>query len=199
MQKKPSTENNLDVDLEYSSLSELVEAHLSLVNKSENKNEIENITDGVSKLTLPTAENNREKIAIDLTAALTKTTVKAKPSQPKKEKQQEAEKPFEIPFVDCEIEVAQPTDVLECKMDISDVLFLKCNYLKGASEFGKVLCRRYKRTIPYTIHFSSRMHAHTFKVFDFTTPSPDDVILSCLKKSVGVNTSCEKKVANCRS
>lgn len=193
MQKKPSTENSLDVDVEYSSLSELVEAHLSLVKKSENKNEIANLTEGVTKLTLPTEESNREKIAIDLTAALTKTTVKAKPPQTKTEKQQEAEKPFEIPFVDCEIEVAQPTDVLECKMDISDVLFLKCNDLKGVSKFGKVLCRRYKRTIPYTIEFSNRMHAHTCKVFNFSTPSPDDVILSCLKKSVGVNTNCPKK------
>lgn len=79
--------------------------------------------------------------------------------------------------------MAQPADVLECKLDISDVVFLKCSKFKGVSKFGKVLCRRYKRSKPYKIDFSNNRYVHKCKVFNFATPSPDDAILSCLKKA----------------
>lgn len=187
MQKKTPIDNN--IDWEYNSLSELVQTHLSLIkpnglnvknvsvtNKPE-ANEISVLSDNVSKLNLL---GGNQKITIDLTAAL--TTVDSKPSIVRTEKPK-VEKPFEIPFIDCETEVAQPVDLLECKLDISDVMFLKCNNFKGVSKFGKALCRRYKRLKPYNINFKRSSIVHCCKVFNFTTPSPDDVILSCLKKA----------------
>lgn len=110
---------------------------------------------------------------------MTKTTITTKPSAVKSEKK--IEKSFEIPFIDCEIEVAEPTDTLECTLDISDIVFLKCTNVKGVSKFGRVLCRKYKRVKPYKIDFKNKKVVHKCQVFNFATPSPDDGILSCLK------------------
>lgn len=186
LQKKTISNKNTDSD--YNSLSELVESHLSLLKRNgvsvpnnDKPSEMTTLTQSVSKLTLPENENlNRGRFVIDLTAAL--TAVKSKPAVvTKKDKKQEVEKPFEIPFIDCEIEVSQPVDMLECRLDISDVVFRKSNSFKGVSKFGKALCRRYRMTKPYKVNFKNNL-VNDSKMFNFSTPSPDDVISSYIKK-----------------
>lgn len=191
LKKSPGAEEKPGDSSEYETLSELVQSHLSLIkppnglalnknlpNVPAETNEITVLSENVSKLALPGRSEN-EKFVIDLTAALTGS----RPRAPEKQKERrEIESSFEIPFVDCEVEISQPDDALECKLDVSDVLFEKCGNSKGASKFGKALCMRYRHRKPYKIDFSKRLLRNRGG-FNFATLSPDDAILSCLRKA----------------
>lgn len=187
LQKKNSIQKN--TDLEYNSLSELVETHLSLIKPNcvslkrfENASVTNNsaTSSKTMDLTKDTAElslSNSEKLVIDLTNAL--ATPESKSLFTRKEKVQSVQN-FEIPFIDCETEVAQQMDILKCTLDISDALFLKCSNFKGASKFGKALCRNYKKVRLYKINLSHK--SVNSMMFTFAAPSPDDIILSRLRK-----------------
>lgn len=193
LQKKER--NVASIDSEYNSLSELVANHLSLLksngvtiyrnptrtNNSET-NEMSVLAEDASKLKLSEDVSlSREEFEIDLTPAL--TAVESTPTLPQKNKKKTVLQSFEIPFIDCETELSQPVDTLECKLDISDIMFTKLSLCKGVSKFGKALCRKYRRRKPYKFDFDYYGCARDFKVFNFATPSPDDMILSCLKKA----------------
>lgn len=162
----------------------MVESHLSLLKPKNGTivNRTHNVTaiKSAKKVVLPKNENSsRDRFVVDLTVAL--KTVETQPIVAKKKIQEKVEKTFEIPFIDCEVELLKPVDTLECKLDISEIVFHKCNNFKGISKFGKVLCRKYTRVKPYKINFNDTV-VHNCKVFNFKTPSPDDMILACLKK-----------------
>lgn len=86
---------------------------------------------------------------------------------------------FDIPFTDCETESESFT--FECKMDIKDIMLQKHRLKKSVSEFGKVLCLKYKRRVPYIVEIVN-YYKQQKTVFNFDTPSPDDLIHNHLRR-----------------
>lgn len=154
-------------------------------NKQENVESCSTIAQNVVSHLTSESNINKDSIFsddtwhIDLTAALqSETSVSSSTEKPKKK----VEETFEVPFIDCEVETLESNfEMLECQMDISEILTKKLKNYKGISKFGKILCRRYKRTKVCNITFSD-MFVHKDRRFLFKTPSPDDIIIKRLRR-----------------
>lgn len=146
---------------------------------------INSLTNNVSELRLSDDSKQKNKTSIgnnqwhiDLTLALRDT--KSAPLVTKISKH--VEEDFDMPFIDCESNAPEFNDILyECKMDISDVLKQKYRLSKKVSKFGKVLCYKYKKTCHRPFDLTDP-YKQKCRKFYFDCPSPDDVILTNLKK-----------------
>lgn len=115
---------------------------------------------------------------IDLTLALRDT--KSAPLVSKNSKHVEEE--FDLPFIDCEVNAPESNETLyECKMDISDILKRKHKLNKKVSKFGKILCYKYKKVHQRSFDLTDP-YKQKCRKFYFDNPSPDDIILTNLKK-----------------
>lgn len=151
------------------------------------KHEAEQLEDKMKNVDI--SENEGEYM-IDLTSAITDVDNINKPlskAEPKKEELTKSlEDLFKVNFKDCDIvENVKPRlgPQLPCKTDFSDILLVKI-HRKRVSNFGKVLCSRYK---PYAAPYIKERIFSNVKRFDFSIPSPDDLIKEKMKKPQGVD------------
>lgn len=87
------------------------------------------------------------------------------------------EEVFDIPFMDCEAPLENKT-IRQCFFDIKQILEYNSIALKPVSEFGKVLCGKYKTRKLFIKHPSQ----HIYSKFNFGTPSPDDIVSKHLRR-----------------
>lgn len=78
--------------------------------------------------------------------------------------------------MDCETAVENQT-IRQCFLDIKHILNNNSIIVKPVSEFGTVLCTKYKRKSRF------RLRSQTvYSKFNFGTPSPDDVVAKHLRR-----------------
>lgn len=146
---------------------------------------LNNLTNNISEMCLSESSTQKNKTGIgnnqwhiDLTSALRDT--KSAPLVSRSSDHVEEE--FDMPFIDCELNAAESNEILyECKMDISEVLKRNHRLNKKVSKFGKILCLKYKRTGNWSFDIQDP-YKQKCRKFCFESPSPDDVILTNLKK-----------------
>lgn len=188
---KPCSSSS-NTSTEYSNLSELVSSHLSPLKTNESQISVNTdncktkINNKLPSYKLNTVDYNELKSQyykenlgnntwnIDLSIAL--KDIDSAPSI-KKSKQFEQ---FDLPFIDCEI-APQRYSSTECKMDISPIIRQYHRLRKSPSKFGKILGLKYKRKSTYRVKRQNQFEATT-TLFDFDTPSPDDLIQVHLRR-----------------
>lgn len=122
---------------------------------------------------------------IDLTEALSTSSINPEPLKGRSTKVQKNVEQFHIPFIGCDrpgIE-KKPEMNFYCQMDMSHVLRENISKIAGKpTNFGKIMILKYRcRSIPYVSH--SFRTKHHLKRFKFDCRSPDDIILDHLNKN----------------
>ncbi|KYB28379.1 Elongation factor 1-alpha 2-like Protein [Tribolium castaneum] len=175
--------DNTDTSKKFDSLSDLVSNHLSKTLKNVSLNSTESVTQvtqNIKNLNIqPEIQKSASEYRIDLSVAL-----KSSPSShslPNRSKHDLTEEKFEIPFVDCDVDV-ESKSALKSAFDAKDVLNVCLYNVKPVSTFGKVLCRKYRRRNSIKFKRSKCVIDFTkIAIFNFATPSPDDNIIKHLK------------------
>lgn len=70
---------------------------------------------------------------------------------------------------------------LPCNFDSKDLLEVQMKLVKTKTNFARVLCRKYKRSV-LKLTVLQNVVPKKIKIFDFAAPSPDDGIKRYLKK-----------------
>jgi elongation factor 1 alpha-like protein len=170
-----------DKSSKFDNLSDLVSSHLTKSFKNnlsiDSTVQVDKIVNNIDSLKItketPSVNLSSSNYQIDLSVAL-----KSSPSVqslPNRSKHDLKEEKFEIPFIDCDTDLETKT-ILKSSFDVKDILNIYLHNVKPVSNFGKVLCRNYRRRCRIKI----KRHAVKAK-FNFTTPSPDDSIIKHLK------------------
>lgn len=73
--------------------------------------------------------------------------------------------------------------VLDCQINASNLQYKKLNYSNNScSMFGKMICRRWRLKKPYVKHSKSE-YTENIIPFDFSSPSPDNLIFGNLRRN----------------
>lgn len=82
----------------------------------------------------------------------------------------------------CSSIVVDSIEVLECNLTLINLKYAELHHFnKMASPFGKMLCRKWKSKKPY-VKKSKCEFSDKIKPFDFSSPSPDSLILANLRR-----------------
>uniref|UniRef100_A0A1Y1M393 HBS1-like protein N-terminal domain-containing protein n=1 Tax=Photinus pyralis TaxID=7054 RepID=A0A1Y1M393_PHOPY len=170
----------------FSSFNELSRSHLLSVSPNTVKfikprlcNDVGKLAGDLRKVNVsgnrsePDTDNVLDSCHVDLTKALRVVT-----SAPQLRASEQAEsETFTPDFIDCEIVIAPP------QAKTAEVFgtrkLLKKIGRKKVSAFGKALCLRYSRPVPFVSHISDRVYSG-IPQFLFNCPSPDDIRISSL-------------------
>ncbi|XP_026331946.1 uncharacterized protein LOC113239241 [Hyposmocoma kahamanoa] len=145
--------------------------------RRQQEEEKQRLAEQMKKMTLQEDDD-----VIDLMQALQKPWDTEASLQPMKEQTLSSSSSFESLFApkfdsidldDVSVkDIALPEPKLPCKTDMSYILFQKFKRGK-CSAFGRVLSAKVK---PVAAPYLHEKIQHNIKVFDFSTPSPDDII-----------------------